>query len=104
MQNKSTDKHILADRSTAHVSLKKMMEDSNQDIEFAKDQEGQSELETEMRIGNSANIRHQLTRNTITAGLFNNGFLGISSQAAIKMILKTYARCKNVLARSGTLK
>lgn len=74
MQNKSNDKHVLADSSTAHGSLKKMMEDSNQDIEFAKDQGGQSELETEMRINNSANIRHQITRNTITAGLFNRGF------------------------------
>jgi len=41
-----------------------MMEDSNQDIEYAKDQGGQSELETEMRISNSVNIRHQITRNT----------------------------------------
>ena len=51
-----------------------MMEDSNQDIEYAKDQGGQSELETEMRISNSINIRHQITRNTITAGFFNRGF------------------------------
>lgn len=51
-----------------------MKEDSNPDIEFARDKGGQSELETEMRISNSASIRHQIIRNTITAGLFNRGF------------------------------